>query len=64
MRPKKLQDMYMQYEFKNFHMLILTHTHNTMSTDYMYTTLEYEFRYKNKDTDLIWCLESVVCSLQ
>ena len=34
-------------------MLILTHTEvtNTMST--VYTTLDYEYRHKNKCTDLI-----------
>ena len=54
-----------EYELKK---LICSPSHtnvtSTMSTIYMYTTLEYELRYENKSTDLIWCLESVVCSLQ
>ena len=43
-------------------MLILTHTEvtNTMST--VYTTLDYEYRHKNKGIGLVWCLESVGCT--
>ena len=45
-------------------MLILTHTEvtNTMST--VYTTLDYEYRHKNKSIGQVWNFRDDVCRIE
>ena len=45
-------------------MLIHTHTEVTNAMPTVYTTLDYEYRYQNKDTDQVWYSRDVVCGTE
>ena len=43
---------------------IPTHTEFTNAMPTVYTTLDYDYRHKNKGTDQVWYSRDVVCGIE